>query len=153
MSEQRPFAAHVELGPDGPRFSCARCAYTLKGLGAEGGEVRCPECGFEQRLAPEAFSVYSRFDIIASTVLVWIVGGVVAFGAMIASGLEGALIAFIACVIAPSLIFALLLAPKINRPIGLTRGGKIACAIWWWFLGTLISFILALLLLVPATIL
>lgn len=117
--------------------------------------MRCPECGFEQRLNPDAFSVYSRFDIIASTVLVWIIGGTAAGGAIywMVRSPEGALIAFIACVIVPSLIFALLLAPKINRPIGLTRGGKIACAIWWWFLGSLISFILALLLLVAATIL
>lgn len=87
--------------------------------------------------------------------LVWIIGGAVAFATIfwMVRSPEGALIALIACVVAPSLIFALLLAPKINRPIGLTRVGKIACAIWWWFLGTLISLIFALLLLVPAIIL
>jgi hypothetical protein len=152
MSGTKPPAASVEFGPDGPRFLCAKCSYSLEGLGIEGDAVRCSECGLDQRLDRKEFVVFSRLDIIATTAVVWFLGGFVALMVFERGAQRFVHLAFLLsiCAAAPSLLITLLLAKRINRPAGLTMPGRIACAIWWWFLGSLISLVVAAALLGPA---
>lgn len=106
----------------------------------------------DQRLDREDVTTFSRLEIIAVTVVVWLMGGFVALWAFARGPREtDHLVLLLAvCVIAPSLLIALLCARRINRPVGLTPRGRVACAIWWWFLGSLVSFGAAVPLLWPA---
>jgi len=153
MSAQKPPAAGVVFERDGPRFSCARCGDALDGLGGECGAVRCPECGLEQRLNSDNFTEFSRLEILAVTIVTSFVGSVVALSVFEpGSRATGRFVLlYPVCAVVPSLVVALLFARKINRPAGLTVGGRVRRAIWWWLLGSLIAFVVEAALLGPAT--
>lgn len=129
-------------------MSCGRCSYSLDGLANSTGCTKCPECGLEQCLNRARFTEFSRLDILTITIVAWLAGGCIV---MTCAQLWPGSIWFTAAgVVLPSFSIAVTCARFINVPAGLSGGQKLARAVWWWFLGSVIATAIAAIFLWPA---
>lgn len=114
----------------------------MHGLGTAGNTVTCPECGLSQRLDSEGHVAFARPQIIVITIVIWLVGGVTALeidDSGSGTGIAKLVLLVALCAAAPSLLASVELARFINVPASLTSGERLVRAMWWWFMGSVLS--------------